>query len=347
MPHNEAIDMVYKYSALEEIPVTEETAHLMAEISEGNPFYISEIMRSSYPEKNLAAIDGVLATLEYETLNKRGAIYNTWMEYLTYAFSSINDKNAKNIVLYLCKNRDREVTRKELMETIVPDMDDSDLEKKLKALVYSDIIEEGRSNFRFRGVPDNIFDKVFRGRYAEEIEAFDPIEITNEYKALFYKIQKKYKQIQGKHNYLKGKYAEFTIILKLSYRAYKENDLFQSMMKNLPDGFEFVEYESVWSWSGSPVYKKDIQIDIFARTRDESYSLVGEIKKRKDTKFSTKEAEKFADKAKTMLEIEKIKKAVLFVFSQAGFTNDAKAYLEKNQIAWTTDIKWLEKEQTI
>ncbi len=342
MPEDEAIETIYRYSSLYEIPVTDETAHLIAEISEGSPFYISGIMRSLYPDKDLTTREGVLATLEYETLNRRGTIYNTWMEYIHYAFSTINDRNAKKIVLYLCKNRDREITRKELIEKVVPDMDDYELEKKLKALVYSDIIEQGSTNFRYKGVSDNIFDKVFRGVYAEEIEGFDPAEITNEYKELFDKIQKKYRKLQGKHNYLTGKYAEFTFILKLTYHAFKENDKFKSMMENLPENFEFVEYESVWSWYGSPVYRKNIQIDIFARAKDEFYSLVGEIKKRKDTKFSKAEAEKFVEKAKTMMEIEEVKKAVLFVFSQAGFTDDALEFFKNKKIAWTTDVRWIQ-----
>ncbi len=342
MPEDEAVEMVYRYSSLYEIPVTDETAHLIAKISEGSPFYISGIMRSLYPDKDLTTRDGVLATLEYETLNRRGSIYNTWMEYIHYAFSTINDRNAKKIVLYLCKNRDREITRKELIEKVVPDMDDYGLEKKLKTLVYSDIIEQGSTNFRYKGVSDNIFDKVFRGVYAEEIEDFDPAEITNEYKELFDKIQKKYKKLQGKHNYLTGKYAEFTFILKLTYHAFKENEKFKSMMKNLPENFEFTEYESVWSWYGSPVYRKNIQIDIFARAKDEFYSLVGEIKKRKDTKFSKAEAEKFVEKAKTMMEIEEIKKAVLFVFSQAGFTDEALEFFKNKNIAWTTDVRWIQ-----
>jgi hypothetical protein len=263
------------------------------------------------------------------------------MEYVAYAFHTINDRNAKKIVLYLCKNRDREVTRKELIEKVVPDMDDYELEKKLKALVYSDIIEQGATNFDYRGVPDNIFDKVFRGVYQKEIEGFDPAEIRNEYRAMFDEIQKKYRKLQGKQNYLTGKYAEFTFVLKLSYRAFKENKKFKSMMENLPDDFEFAEYESVWSWSGSPVYGKDIQIDIFARAKEEFYCLVGEIKKRKDVKFSKAEAEKFVKKAKAMMEIEEVKKAVLFVFSQAGFTDDAIEFFKNKNIAWTTNPEWI------
>ncbi|MCP4133613.1 MAG: hypothetical protein GY754_21780, partial [bacterium] len=106
--------------------------------------------------------------MEFETLNPRGIINGIWMEYVNAAFPRVNDLNAKRIVLYLCKERHREVSRKELREKLNLDMSEGDLEKRLNALIYSDIIEQGRSNFYYRGVQDNIFDKVFRGRYADD-----------------------------------------------------------------------------------------------------------------------------------------------------------------------------------
>ncbi len=108
-------------------------------------------------------------------MNDRGAIKSTWMEYVAGAFPQINDRNAKNIVLHLCKHRDRELTRQELLDELKLDMTDGELEKKLKALVKSDIINQGQTNFDYRGVTDNIFDKVFRGVYEKEIyQEFQP-----------------------------------------------------------------------------------------------------------------------------------------------------------------------------
>lgn len=165
--------MVYKYSQFFDEPVTEETAYLLAQMAEGSPFYISFTIRSSYEGKDLTTIDGLTAALEFETLDDRGTIKSTWMEYVTGALPRINDQNAKNIVLHLCKNRGRELTRKELLTDLKLDMTDSELEKRLKALVKADIISQGSSNFRYRGVSDNIFDKVFRGVYEEEIREFE------------------------------------------------------------------------------------------------------------------------------------------------------------------------------
>jgi len=103
------------------------------------------------------------------------------MEYVRKAFKKVNDRNAKRIVLYLFQNKGRELTRKELLEDLKLDMTDKELEEKMEALVKADIIDQGVSDYRYRAVIDNIFDKVFRGVYQDEIEHFDINDIKKEY----------------------------------------------------------------------------------------------------------------------------------------------------------------------
>ncbi|MCP4109130.1 MAG: hypothetical protein GY749_26975 [Desulfobacteraceae bacterium] len=342
MPDDETVEMILKYSLLESIPVSEEIVPLMAGITEGNPFYISSIFRSKYPEKDITTEEGLRKTLEFETLSGEGIIKGIWMEYAGYAMDEANGRNAKKIVLYLCKNRDREVARSELTEVLSLEMSDSDLEKKMKILVRSDIINQGRSNSHYRGVSDNIFDKVFRGVYENEIEAFDPKEITDEYKVLFEKLGTEHRQVMGEYSSFKGKFAEFLIINHLRHRAYKNQSVFCNMMRNLPKDFRFAEYETVWSWSASPADRRDIQIDIFARAGQDEYSLIGEVKNRK-AKFSVKEAENFVKKAGELVKLEDVPKAVLFVFSVSGFFKNTLEYMKKNEIAWTDDRRWMDK----
>ena len=133
-----------------------------------------------------------------------GSIKLAWMEYIARAFPQINDRNAKNIVLHLSKHRDREFTRKELLEELKLEMTDSELEKKLKALVKVDIINQGRTNFDYRGVGDNIFDKVFRGVYEKEIREFDVRMIKEEYIKELEKLKNQYKSLLGKYHCQKG-----------------------------------------------------------------------------------------------------------------------------------------------
>jgi hypothetical protein len=207
MPEDEAVEMVYKFSRFFDVPITEETAYLIFKQTEGSPFYISSLVRSRYRDKDLTTVKGLTDTLEFETLDRQGNIKATWMEYVSSTFKKVNDKNVKKIVLYLCQHRDREVTREELLEKLQLDLDDSQLEAKPEAMVKGDIISQGASKFRYRGVTDNIFDKVFRGVYEEEIREFDVKVIRKKYSEELEKLKKQYERLLGKFNYRKGYFA--------------------------------------------------------------------------------------------------------------------------------------------
>ncbi len=342
LPEDEAIEMISKYSRFFNIPISEEIVYVLYELSEGSPFYISSIIRSTCGDKDLTTIDGVLKVMEYETFRLEGEIKSTWMEYVSSAFYRVNDRNAKNIVLYLCKNRDREVTRRELLEKLNLEMTDRELERKMKALVMADIVEQGRSNFDYKGVKDNIFDKVFRGVYQREIELFDVSEITNEYKSMFTELKKRYNKLMGEYNYEKGMFAEYRIIDKLRFTAYKENEHYKEITENLPKDFDFVEYERVWKYAAAPDIAREVNIDIYAKPKNRGYFVIGEVKNRTTQKFSREEAEKLLEKAAQVREMENISKALCFVFSRPGFTNDAEVYLRDKGIAFSSNEMWLD-----
>ena len=344
MPENEAEELLYKYSRFFDVPVTEETAFSLLGITEGNPFYISAVIRSNYPDKDLTSIDGLTDTLEFETLDDQGLIKLSWMEYIAKAFPQINDRHAKNIVLHLSKYKDREWTRAQLREALNLEMPESELEKKLKALVKTDIINQGASNNRYSGVNDNIFDKVFRGVYEEDIREFSPKVIREEYSDELKKEKRRYKRLLGKYNLLKGYHAEFLILERL-LRARKNNELLKSITRFLPPDFEFCDYSRVWKYHSSPEYARVFSVDIFARSvKAEDYSIIGEVKNRENKKFSVDEIKEFELKFAEIKKRENLEqKAVVgFIFSRSGFTKEAEAYCKDKGIACSEDERWLE-----
>ncbi len=292
------------------------------------------LFQSDYPDKDFSTESGILDVLDFETIDKRGSIRGTWMEYIHSAIDRINDTNGKKIVLYLCKHKGKKVTRDQIEKDLNLDIKQGELEKRMKALVKSDIIEQGTSNFSYQAVGDNIFDKVFRSIYQEEIDGFDPKEIKNEYQLL-------YRKLQGKFNQYKGAFSEYVIINCFRHRAFKQNDTYTALINNLPEDFCFVEYESIWSYSASPVHKKDIQVDIFAKANNNAYSIIGEVKNRK-AKFSVKEAQLFLAKALEVKKLENVGKSLFFVFSSAGFFKNTIQFFKKNNIAWSNDKTFLE-----
>ncbi len=342
MPENEAMEMLYKYSRFFEVPVTEETAYLLFSLTEGSPFYISAVIRSNCPDKDLTTMDGLTRTLEFETLDDQGTIKSTWMEYIARAFPQINDRNTKNIVLHLSKHRDRELTRKDLLEDLNLDMTDGELEKKLKALVKVDIINQGQTNFDYRGVSDNIFDKVFRGVYEKEIREFDVKIIGKEYSQELKKEKRRYNRLLGKYNYQKGYFAEYLILDQLKLHARENNDLLKSMTRYLPVDFDFCDYSRVWKYHSSPEYARVFSVDIFALSANvEDYSIIGEVKSRDHKKFSKDEVIRFLDKFAEIKKIENLERVIGFIFSRSGFTKEAEDYCKEKGIACSEDERWL------
>jgi hypothetical protein len=342
MPENEAAETLYKYSRFFRVPVTDETAYLLVSLTEGNPFYISAVIRSAFPGKDLTSLDGLSRTLEYETLDEEGSIKLSWMEYIARAFPQINDRNAKNIVLHLSKYRDREFTRKEILEKLKLEMTDGELEKKLKALVKVDIISQGRTNFDYRGVGDNIFDKVFRGVYEKEISEFDVRKIKEEYIEELEKLKEQYKSLLGKYHCQRGYFTEYLILDQLRIHARRNNELLKSITRYLPADFDFCDYERVWRYDSSPGYAKSFSLDIFARAASGEYSIIGEVKCRDTRKFSKEEVIEFERKLAAVKELENLEKAAGFIFSRGGFTREAEDYCREKGIACSADERWLE-----
>jgi hypothetical protein len=343
MPPDEAVEMVYKYSQFFDIPVTEKTAYLIAEMAEGSPFYISSIFRSLYKRKDLRTPAGLSETLEFETLNNQGIIKATWMEYVQKAFSKINDINAKRIVLHLFKHKGRELTRTEIKKQLKLEMTDKDLEKKMDALVKGDIIEQGQTHFDFRCVHDNIFDKVFRGVYQKEIENFEVGEIKKEYTRKLDSLEAQYRELQGKYSYHMGYFAEYLILEKLRMPARERNDFFKSITRYLPGDFSFCLYTRVWRYDSSPEYSQRFNVDIFARAGNPGeYSIIGEVKNRDHRKFSKEEAAEFERKFAEVKTYEKLDRVLGFIFSRSGFTQEAEDYCREKGIACSDDERWLE-----
>jgi hypothetical protein len=343
MPEEEAVEMVCKFSDFFDVPIREQTAYLIVKQTEGSPFYISSLIRSRFPGKDLTTVKGLIDTLEFETLDRRGNIKLTWMEYVSSTFKKVNGKNAKKIVLYLCQNRDREVTRAELLEKLNLALEDSELEEKLEAMVKGDIISQGASNFRYRGINDDIFDKVFRGVYGEEIENFDVRMIREEYSEELEKLEKQYNRLLGKFNCQKGYLAEYLIIDQLKLHAGKNNELFKSITRYLPADFDFCDYSRVWRYDSSPEYSRSFNVDIFARAQSAGdYSIIGEVKNREVKKFSKDEVLEFEKKFVEVKKAEKIERVVGFIFSRGGFTKEAEEYCREKGIACSDDDRWLE-----
>jgi hypothetical protein len=178
----EALAAVYNYASVFEVPITDRAAPYVAEICDNDPFYIASTVRERIEEKNLTTEEGVRDALTLEVTAGKGAIARMWSEYLSAAFPRLNGRDARRIVLYLAKHEPEERSRRQIREDLGLDMPENELENKLHQLVEADILANGSSDFRFRGLGDRIFAMVFRRIYGAEIDDMSVSEIEDDFK---------------------------------------------------------------------------------------------------------------------------------------------------------------------
>ena len=181
-PDEEALEAVYNYAYAYQVPITDQTAPHVAEVCANDPFYIAATISNRVEEKDLTTLEGVRAALALETVVGKGEIARVWREYLLAAFARVNDTNARKIVLYLAACEPEERGRDQILSDLELDMSDQELEERLHKLVKADILGEGSSNFRYRGLGDRIFAMVFRRIYGEEIERVSAQEVENDFR---------------------------------------------------------------------------------------------------------------------------------------------------------------------
>ncbi len=204
----EALEAVYNYAYAYQVAITDETAPYIATVCDNDPFYIAATISNSSEEKDLTTERGVRDALTFETVVDQGEIAHTWGEYLAEAIERVNDQNAHKIVLYLAKHEGEERDRAQIHQDLALDMTDKELAERLYKLVMADILAQGSSNFRYRGLGDRVFDMVFRRIYGEEIDRVTVQQVDADFK-------RQLAVLKGQLSVHKGAAAEYRVRYRL------------------------------------------------------------------------------------------------------------------------------------
>ena len=326
---DEAFAAVYNYSTVLRREVSDETAAYMVEACHRDPYYIARTFRSQCPRKDLTSKDDIREILQFET-GEKGNIYAMWMEYLEHAFTRINDKNAKKIVLYLAHHGENERTRKEILDDLNLDIDDYDLEKKLHKLVKADIIAGGRSNYVYQGLGDPIFAMVIRKKYQQEI---DQVPIQNIEGDLYRQL----KQVKGAVAYYKGVNAEYRILNRVLFLGQKRTPA-ANAFHGVPEGFELGPFAGIGKRKWHVDQEHSLEADLYAEAEDTNGSdLIMEIK-HVENLSGLAMIEAFIAKCEQLR--ERLPRPTTFAFySETGFTDVQAARLEAAGIMYSDGNK--------
>ena len=103
----EGLEAVYRYAAVYQRAITNESALQINTLCMADPFFIACVIQSGYESNDLTTVEGVVNTVTYEISDRKSEMSRTWAEYIALTLQRINDKNAKKLLLHLSKHADR------------------------------------------------------------------------------------------------------------------------------------------------------------------------------------------------------------------------------------------------
>jgi len=207
----DGLQAVYKYANAGNYPITHENAELINRLCMSDPFFISCVIQSQYPDKDFCDHEKVIQTVNYEVTNKKAELSMIWAEYIEQTVKRINDSHAKHILLHLSQNNNQEFTPRELKEKLKIPLSENQIQERMQELVKADLIEEGSSDIDYHGLKDGTLNLVLRNRFQKEILSFAP-NFVEEFRQQIESLKKDKKSLQGKLSNIVGKTAELQLM---------------------------------------------------------------------------------------------------------------------------------------
>ncbi|MDM8551164.1 hypothetical protein QUF72_13855 [Desulfobacterales bacterium HSG2] len=326
------LEAVYKYARVYSEPVTNESAILINRLCMSDPFFIACVMQSKYEERDLSTEKGVVDTFGYEINDRRSRMSKTWNEYIQLTLKKVNDRHAKDMLLYLSRHSERYWTHEDLRRKLRIDLSLGEVKKRLILLVEADVIEWGTSDIQFRGLRDGTLNLILRNRFEEEITGFAP-DLRREAQEQIRELRRDKKRLQGMLNHLSGKFAEYQLATAFrSKKRFALSEYFAGVKDmtrlNITDVRQRVPLQRE---NG-----KNMELDIVAES-DCGRVVVVEVKKRK-SRIGENLVEDFVEKAETYAKNIPGKTILPAFLSLGGFTNDAMQMCEKRCIGTAESV---------
>ncbi|MDM8517042.1 hypothetical protein QUF76_12645, partial [Desulfobacterales bacterium HSG16] len=334
----DGLQAVYKYSEYYEEPINNESAVLINRLCMSDPFFISCVIQSEFEEKDLTTEEGVINTVHHEITDRLSEMSMTWGEYIELSLKRINTINAKHILLHLSKHSDQDWTPQKLKDALKLDIDLKEIQKLLQNMVKADLIREGNSDIRYRGLTDGTLCLILQNRFEEEIRSYQPDLEKTDLKKNFHKELKKLKKekrsLQGMVNHLTGKMAEYQ--LAVEFRSKKR--FFPSQyFTNVTDDTKLNIIDVKMRMQLQRPDGKNMEVDILAES-DCGRILAVEVKKTKDP-TGLSYIKDFLEKLAVYAAKNPEKQILAAYFSTGGFTNEAQKFCKESSIATAQKIK--------
>jgi len=328
------LQAVLKYAAYDDYPITNEIATLINELCMADPFFISCVIQSEYPDKDFCDKESVLHTINYEITDKESEMSMTWGEYIEQTVKRINDSHAKNILLHMSKNYNKKFTPKDLKRELKLSISSDEIQERLQELVKADLIEEGSSDIDYHGLKDGTLNLILRNRFQKEIHDHAP-DFVNEFREEIIKLKKDKQKLQGKLSNIIGKTAELQLMTEFrSKKRFALKEYFDGVSDNTKLNIQNVKTRFFIQRPDG----KNLEIDVIAESECGRVVLV-EVKKM-STPVNLDTVSDFKEKVDLYKNFFADKIVLAAFFSLGGFTKDATAFCNANGIGMAEKIKY-------
>lgn len=175
MPLDGGAELARKLAHEQDFELPLELAYTISRLTQGHPYYIWCLFKSRMMGRDLSSEAGIKTVLTFEVEDPSGRINEFWRDHFQQNMSAINEVNAKRMILYLLRNRGREVPVDEIVERLDLTIWKEEANRKLRELVWGDLIKEIASSV-YSGLSDPMLERVLRVEYSWELEQLQPSE---------------------------------------------------------------------------------------------------------------------------------------------------------------------------
>jgi len=330
----EGLQAVYTYAELFEEPITNETAVQINELCGSDPFFISCVIQSSVPQRDLTHPDGVVEAVNYEIAHRSSELSGTWSEYINKTVDRINDQYGKRLLLHLNRHNERYWTPRQLKQELDLDEDEKTIHRKLVAMVKGDLIEWGSADIQFRGLQDGTLNLVLRHRFEMEMAQDQTLtDLRGGFQAQIAALKRENNVLRGKLSNAVGLMGEYLFANTLrSRKRFTLGEFFAGVTDDQPWNLHHVQTRVTLQRADG----KGMEVDIVAASSDTRVLLV-EVRTRQ-AKTTATDIEDFQEKVRVYQERNPEQVVVAGVVSLGGFTEEALQQCHTATIGWTTEL---------
>ncbi|MFQ6056693.1 MAG: hypothetical protein ACE5J3_12010, partial [Methanosarcinales archaeon] len=338
MSIKDGMKLAFKLSNKYNVEVKAETAQLISEISQGNPYYIWCAFVSEKKNKDLTTVKGVEEVYKFEVEDEKdGKIRDFWREHFNLNLDLLNKGNkfglSQKIIFYILKNKERDITYKEISKEFK--IKEKEAYDVLDNLLKADLVKKVAYGI-VSGLKDKMLERCLIAEFKPIIENIDKLivaeELSKDIEQEVEELKKKLKSMRGYINTIVGEEAEIMIkrvMKKFNNQEVDGTNYFNINKRIILPKFDRKPHSRVIIGE----YEDKYQIDFYGKktTKKDKIIWIGESKNW-NKQVGKEVVEALINKIELVKREENTDKVIGWLYSKNGFEKDALNLMQEKDI---------------